>query len=143
MSDTETIKSFMVALGFRVDETSEAKFKTAIDGATKLALSLGGAVVAAATAVAVATAKMASDFDNLYFASQRTGASVETIKAFGYAVSQLGGTSDAAAGSLESFARKMREMPNLREQVNQFTGANIGRDGKVTIATLEKIGDWL
>lgn len=142
MSDVDTIKSFLVSIGFKVDESSEGKFKGALENATKLALTLGAAVAAAATAVGVATAKMASDFDSLYFASQRTGASVETIKAFGYAVSQMGGTAEGATSSLESFARKMREMPALREQVNQFTGAGIGADGKILKENLEKIGDW-
>jgi hypothetical protein len=50
------------------------------------------------------TAKIASGLDDLYWASQRTGATVEGIKQIGYAVSQVGGSVDGARGSLENLA---------------------------------------
>ena len=141
MTDTQTIRSFLVSLGFKVDQGSETRFKESVESATRGVMAMGAAIAAAAVAVAAATAKMAVDFDNLYFSSQRTGASVGTIKAFGYAVSQLGGTAEGASSSLENLARKMRESPGIRQQINSMTGAGIGPDGKISAEQIEKIGD--
>lgn len=51
MSETETIKSFLVGLGFKVDESSERKFTDSVARATKTAMALGAAVEAAALTV--------------------------------------------------------------------------------------------
>ncbi|HIC8858971.1 TPA: transglycosylase SLT domain-containing protein, partial [Klebsiella pneumoniae] len=66
------------------------------------------------------TAKIASGLDDLYWASQRTGATVEGIKQIGYAVSQVGGSVDGARGSLENLARFMRNNPGAEGFLNRL-----------------------
>ncbi|HHB9601529.1 TPA: hypothetical protein ACN763_005491, partial [Klebsiella pneumoniae] len=66
------------------------------------------------------TAKIASSLDNLYWASQRTGATVEGIKQIGYAVSQVGGSADSARGSLENLARFIRNNPGAEGFLNRL-----------------------
>ncbi|MBK3400047.1 hypothetical protein HPY23_26610, partial [Methylobacterium sp. IF7SW-B2] len=68
-----------------------------------------------AIAAATAITKVAQQFDQLYFASQRVGASAGNIKAFSYGVSQLGGTAAGAQSSLENFARFMKMNPQGSE----------------------------
>ena len=80
-------------------------------GTTLKAIELGVKVEAAALSVVAFTAKIASSLDNLYWASQRTGATVEGIKQIGYAVSRVGGSADSARGSLENLARFIRNNP--------------------------------
>lgn len=109
MSDAETIKQFMVALGFKIDESSFKKFDGAIGQTTKSVAALGLGVVAAAAATEAFVAKIASGLDKLYFASKRTGASASEISSFEYAVGQLGGTADEALDSLEGLKQYMRE----------------------------------
>ncbi|MEN6981107.1 lytic transglycosylase catalytic, partial [Escherichia coli] len=58
--------------------------------------------------------------DNLYWASQRTGATVQGIQSIGYAVSQVGGSADAARGSLESLARFIRNNPGAEGFLNRL-----------------------
>ncbi|HGS7394216.1 TPA: hypothetical protein ACMEO0_005435, partial [Klebsiella pneumoniae] len=65
-------------------------------------------------------AKIASGLDDLYWASQRTGATVEGIKQIGYAVSQVGGSVDGARGSLENLARFMRNNPGAEGFLNRL-----------------------
>ncbi|EMO4082753.1 hypothetical protein RM185_000919 [Escherichia coli] len=106
--NAETLKDFLISLGFKVDEAGARKFDAVVAGTTLKAIELGVKVEAAALSVVAFTAKIASGLDDLYWASQRTGATVEGIKQIGYAVSQVGGSVDGARGSLENLARFMR-----------------------------------
>ena len=110
MADS-TIKEFLVGLGFRVNEPSWARFQSTIESATLKAKIFGDALENVAKAVAGAVARVASDFGDLFYASSRLGASVESIRAFGYAVSQMGGTVAGAQSSLRSFGDWMRQTP--------------------------------
>ncbi|HCI6378436.1 TPA: hypothetical protein NPO74_005227, partial [Klebsiella quasipneumoniae subsp. similipneumoniae] len=80
----------------------------------------GVKVEAAALSVVAFTAKIASGLDDLYWASQRTGATVEGIKQIGYAVSQVGGSVDGARSSLENLARFMRNNPGAEGFLNRL-----------------------
>ncbi|QLO42304.1 lytic transglycosylase catalytic [Citrobacter freundii] len=118
--NAETIKEFLVSLGFQVDSSGEKKFNAVLAGVTANAIETGLAVEAAALSVVAYTAKIASGLDTLYWASQRTGATVQGIKAIGYAVSQVGGSADAARGSLESLARFVRNNPGAEGFLNRL-----------------------
>ncbi|MGK8935302.1 hypothetical protein ACRS85_21780 [Pluralibacter gergoviae] len=138
--NAETLKDFLISLGFSVDEAGAKKFDSVVAGTTLKAIELGVKVEAAALSVVAFTAKIASGLDNLYWASQRTGATVNGIKQIGYAVSQVGGSVEAARGSLESLARFVRNNPgaegffnrlgvqtrdakgNMRDMASIFTG---------------------
>lgn len=118
--NAETIKDFLVSLGFQVDESGSRKFEATLTGVTLQAVKMGTAVEAAALSVVAFTAKIASGLDNLYWASQRTGATVAGIQQIGYAASQLGGSVEAARGSLESLSRFMRNNPGAEGFLNRL-----------------------
>ncbi|MBS9001996.1 lytic transglycosylase catalytic [Escherichia coli] len=118
--NAETIKDFLVSLGFSVDEAGAKKFGSVLAGTTANVIKMGLAVEGAALSVVAFTAKIASGLDNLYWASQRTGATVQGIQSIGYAVSQVGGSADAARGSLESLARFIRNNPGAEGFLNRL-----------------------
>lgn len=118
--NAETIKDFLVSLGFDIDEAGASKFDSVLAGTTANAIKMGLAVEGAALTVVAFTAKIASGLDNLYWASQRTGATVQGIQSIGYAVSQVGGSVDAARSSLESLARFMRHNPGAEGFLNRL-----------------------
>ncbi|HCI4354630.1 TPA: hypothetical protein NO695_004966 [Klebsiella pneumoniae] len=118
--NAETLKDFLISLGFKVDEAGARKFDAVITGTTLKAIELGTKVELAAASVVAYTAKIASSLDNLYWASQRTGATVQGIKQIGYAVSQMGGSVDAARGSLESLSRFVRNNPGAEGFLNRL-----------------------
>lgn len=118
--NAETLKDFLISLGFKVDEADARKFDAVVAGTTLKAIELGVKVEAAALSVVAFTAKIASGLDDLYWASQRTGATVEGIKQIGYAVSQVGGSVDGARGSLENLARFMRNNPGAEGFLNRL-----------------------
>lgn len=118
--NAETIKEFLVSLGFDIDEAGANKFDSVLKGTTANAIKMGIAVEGAALTVVAFTAKIASGLDNLYWASQRTGATVQGIQSIGYAVSQMGGSADAARGSLESLSRFVRNNPGAEGFLNRL-----------------------
>lgn len=118
--NAETIKDFLVSLGFSVDDAGAKKFGSVLAGTTANVIKMGLAVEGAALSVVAFTAKIASGLDNLYWASQRTGATVQGIQSIGYAVSQVGGSADAARGSLESLARFIRNSPGAEGFLNRL-----------------------
>ncbi|HHY1063102.1 TPA: hypothetical protein ACVY43_000423 [Klebsiella michiganensis] len=118
--NAETLKDFLISLGFKVDEAGARKFDAVVAGTTLKAIELGVKVEAAALSVVAFTAKISSGLDDLYWASQRTGATVEGIKQIGYAVSQVGGSVDGARGSLENLARFMRNNPGAEGFLNRL-----------------------
>ncbi|EPV4385211.1 lytic transglycosylase catalytic [Escherichia coli] len=118
--NAETIKDFLVSLGFSVDEAGAKKFGSVLAGTTANVIKMGMAVEGAALSVVAFTAKIASGLDNLYWASQRTGATVQGIQSIGYAVSQVGGSVDAARSSLESLSRFIRNNPGAEGFLNRL-----------------------
>lgn len=118
--NAETLKDFLISLGFKVDEAGARKFDAVVAGTTLKAIELGVKVEASALSVVAFTAKISSSLDNLYWASQRTGATVEGIKQIGYAVSQVGGSADSARGSLENLARFIRNNPGAEGFLNRL-----------------------
>lgn len=118
--NADVIKDFLISLGFQVDESGAKRFDATIAATTLQAVKLGAAVEAAALSVVAFTAKIASGLDNLYWMSQRTGATVAGIQQIGFAVSQLGGTVDGARSSLESLAHFMRNNPGAEGFLNRL-----------------------
>ncbi|MDY8722057.1 lytic transglycosylase catalytic, partial [Escherichia coli] len=116
----ETIKDFLVSLGFSVDDAGAKKFGSVLAGTTANVIKMGLAVEGAALSVVAFTAKIASGLDNLYWASQRTGATVQGIQSIGYAVSQVGGSVDAARSSLENLSRFIRNNPGAEGFLNRL-----------------------
>lgn len=129
--NAETIKSFLVSLGFNVDEAGMRKFDATLVGVTTKAIKMGVAVEAAALSVVAFTTKIASSLDTLYWASQRTGATVAGIQAIGYAASQAGSSAEAARGSLESLARFMRSSPGAEGFLQRLGVQTRGASGQM------------
>lgn len=130
----ETLREFLVGIGYKVDGASEDKFKRSVETATKAVNAMALSLVAATAAVSAAITKIASNFDDLYWTSQRTKASAENIKALGYAVSQLGGSYRGAVSSIEEFARRMRSNPGY-EAMARNLGVVTRENGKLRDTT--------
>ncbi|QIP56827.1 lytic transglycosylase domain-containing protein [Hafnia alvei] len=116
----DVIKDFLVSLGFEVDDAGKNKFDAVLKGVTANVLRLGAKVEGAALAVVGFTTQAASGLDRLYWASQRTGATANGIKALGYAAAQTGVSADLAISSLESLSRFMRNNPGAEGFLNRL-----------------------
>lgn len=111
MADANVIREFLVSLGWKIDESGQKKFVDSIASTSLKVVELGAAIAATSAAVVAGVAKIADQMELLYFASQRTGAAVANIQALGFAAGQMGSSASAAAASLESLARFMRNSP--------------------------------
>ncbi len=109
--NAETIKDFLISLGFDIDEAGGRKFESVVSGVTMNAIKMGAAVEAAALTVVGFTTKIANSLDRLYWQSQRTGATANNIRAIGYAFSQAGGSVEGFNGTLDNLARFLRSTP--------------------------------
>lgn len=108
---SETIRDFLVSLGWDIKPAEQKRFIDAIETATLKAKLLGDALEAVAIKVTEAVTNMAEGFDRLYFVSQRTGATIETIRALGYAASQSGSSISDMNAEIETLSKKIRENP--------------------------------
>lgn len=143
-----TISSFLVALGFKIDESTQRRFEDALNRAHKMAISFGKeltgvltqfgnlatAATGAATGVAAAMIKISESMAQLGFQAMRTGADPNGIKAIDYALQQVGGRAGEAQAMLESLADHIRIAPNFL----QIFGVKPGTD---PVEALVKIGE--
>jgi hypothetical protein len=153
----ETLQEFLVIIGWETNEQQRQKFESALKNASESALKLGIALTGAAVAAAAAVEQMTEKYEALYYTSQRIGASSKFILDFQFAVSQLGGSADAAKASLENMAAHLRENPGtlvylekLGFSVNRLTGqleyndklaakaAETANSGKFGMAIMER-----
>ncbi len=153
----EIIKEFLVSLGYRIDpasekelnkktrklegdlkknsEESEKSLKQFVGTVAGRAAAVTAALSAAAVAMTAVVARVAEGFEQLYYSSQRTGATVANIKAFGYAISQMGGTVDGARSSLENFAQKLRRSPGYYDMLKSLGVQTRDANGKLRDST--------
>src|ERR1700678_750314 len=118
----DTIREFVASLGFKTDESSQRNFVGALEGATLRAKLLGDAIEAMARTVVNKVGEVATSFENLYYQSQRVGASETSIRAFSYAVDQLGGSVESANSSLNSFGAYINSLPKVKEALANNLG---------------------
>ena len=104
----ETIKDFLVSIGFTVRDDEYRRFENSIEKATLRAKLLGDAIEDMVRRVLSAVANTADAFDRMYFSAQRNLVAVETMKSLGYAASQAGSSIGEAIAALETMARKIR-----------------------------------
>src|SRR5258708_5475011 len=100
---SDVLKEYLIRLGFKVDDASYKKFNKAVATSAKEVAGLGSVTVATATAIALSVEKVAREFEGLYYLSQRTGATVNSLKSYAFAAKQIGIGFDQSAAAIESF----------------------------------------
>jgi GH24 family phage-related lysozyme (muramidase) len=113
MASENILKSFMVRIGFKVDEQQLRNFQEAMRVTAKNAVEMGKTMLAASTVAGGSLKVAAQHLESLYFASQRTGASAAHLKEFAFAASQIGVSAEQAQGAIESLAAARRSNPGL------------------------------
>ncbi|HDT4527985.1 TPA: transglycosylase SLT domain-containing protein [Enterobacter chengduensis] len=143
--NADTIKDFLVSLGFDIDQAGANKFEAVLKGVTANVLKVGAVVEGAALSIVGFTTQIANGLDKIYWASQRTGASVQGIKALGYAASQSGASAESAMSSLEGLAGFMRSNPGAEGFLNRLGVQTRDASGKMrdTAAIFTGVGQKL
>lgn len=143
--NAETIKDFLISLGFDIDEAGGRKFEAVVSGVTLNVIKMGVAVEAAALTVVGFTTKIASGLDKLYWQSQRTSATANNIRAIGYAFSQAGGSVEGFNGTLDNLARFLRSTPGAEGFLRNLGIQTRDANGKLrdTAQLVTLVGDKL
>ncbi len=110
-NNVETMRDFLVSLGFDVDESGAKKFSSVLGEITSTAFKAGAAVEGAAAVILGFTAQISKGLDDLYWQAQRTGATANSIKSLGYAVKQAGGDINGFNQSVERLGAFLRNTP--------------------------------
>ncbi|MCJ2036396.1 phage tail tip lysozyme [Methylobacterium sp. J-068] len=117
---TDVLKEFLVAISYKIDASSERKFLSSIDSATKSLAKMSLGIEAALLSINAYALRVATNFDQIYYASGRVGASVTNMKALAYGLSQMGSSADAANASMENFARTIRNNPGYNSVLERL-----------------------
>lgn len=129
MADSSVLREFLISLGFKVDDAE--KFNATVEKATQTVAKLGTAIEGIASVATAVVTKVSGKFEDLYYASQRLHSSVANIRAFQYAISQLGGTSQGARQSMEGLAHALRSNPGLAGILTGMGISMTGANGKL------------
>jgi Phage tail lysozyme len=125
----ETIREFVTALGFSVNESQQRNFIGALEGATLRAKLLGDAIESMAKTVVDGVGQAADHLEQLFYQSSRVGSSVAGIQAFEFAFKQLGSSVGDADAALESFGYKLRSQPGFEGWVRNMGVATRDANG--------------
>jgi hypothetical protein len=101
----ETIKEFLVGLGFKVDEAGLAKFSEGIASASLRVTALAAATTAAAGAIVAGVQKIAADFDQLDKLATQFRTTADAIDEFADAAGILGIKKETAVEGLKNLDR--------------------------------------
>ena len=136
----EILKEFLVAVGFKADEDGARKVGEQIRTMTLGAVALGASLESLAATAFAATARISKTYSDIFYQSRKVGDSAGNIKAFSYAVSQLGGTAEEAGATLEEFYRKIGAGgPGQEKWLEQFIGST--RDAKGALRETSEMVD--
>ncbi len=110
----DILKSYLVAIGFKLDEQDYKKFKDSQLDTEKRTKNLSKAFsdfakvgIGASVALGGMVIKVSSDLEKLHFQAQKSGTSAQNLKAFGDAAAQIGMQSEEAMGLVEAFGNKI------------------------------------
>lgn len=109
----DTLREYLIALGFQVDENGWRGFNEKLTQSAKNVQALGRTTVAMAAEIGVAVEQVARHYEDLYYMSQRTGQSASFIQANVFGMRQIGLTAEQAKGAIEGMASAMRLNPGL------------------------------
>lgn len=101
----ETIKEFLVGLGFKVDEAGLAKFSAGIASASLRVTALAAATTAAAGVIVAGVQKIAADFDQMDKLATQFRTTADAIDEFADAAGILGIKEETAVEGLRNLDR--------------------------------------
>ena len=94
-----TLKEYLIALGFHVDDATWRKYVGAVSTAGRSTAELGSAAIEAATAIELAVARIARQYESVYYLSESTGKSIGALQTYQYGMRQVGISADSAAAA--------------------------------------------
>jgi hypothetical protein len=136
-SSVETIKSFLVSLGWKVDTAGMRRFASSIAVQSEAVRELGEAIKGVASRVIDFVRDIGEGMDKLYFASQRTKSSANNLTSLSYAMEQMGLSGEAATKAVENLREFLFKNPG-GESIIQSLGIQT-RDARGNLRDLSDV----
>jgi hypothetical protein len=121
-SGAQTLRSFLMRLGFVVDESGQKKFARSVAVQTELVRELAEGLKGVAEKVVRFGVNMAEGLNNLYYAAQRSNSTVEKLEALKFAAGQTGLSVDDVVSSFQNLQKYLDSNPGGGAIINGFLG---------------------
>lgn len=143
----DILKSYLVSIGFKVDEQDYKRFKDSQLETEKRTKDLSKAFsdfaktgIGSAVALGGMVLKVSSSLENLHFQAQKSGTSAQNLKAFGDAAAQIGIQAEDAMGIVQQFNNKIKDNPIGMGALLGNLGVNANQDKtKVLLDLVDKL----
>ena len=127
-SQSNILQEYLIMLGFGVDKQSASQADKMMKGVNKTLGTIAKTAVTATTAIGAVIETFASNMEKLYYASQRSGSTVQNLQAMASGAERIGIGGDKMVAAIEGMSRAMRLNPGLRGLIESL-GVNVeGRD---------------
>lgn len=135
----DILREYLIGLGYKIDEAGWRKFQSAVGRSLKTTTELGAEAAATGLAIAAMVERVARHYEELYYLSQRTDASVNTLRTYSLAAKQVGLSVEQMTAAQEQFSAAQRMNPGVAALVKQFSSATDKGEQLVdTVAGLKK-----
>jgi hypothetical protein len=124
----EILREYLLALGFKVDQSSFKKFDAGVVRASNTVNALGKSAAAMGTAVTVAVGLFARQMERLYYSSVKAESAAGRIQGLEYGAKQIGISGDVMRSALEGMGRALRTNPGLGGLLESLGVRVTGRD---------------
>jgi hypothetical protein len=124
------IQEYLVSLGFKLDDPAYKRFRDTLDGMAKDFADMAEKSTAAAAAVGIAVEKIASNYEQLFYLSQRTGSSIQALQGTAFGFTQIGLAAGDAKSLIDSLATSLRFNPGTNTILHML-GVAPSRDANV------------
>lgn len=137
-ANQQILKEYLLSLGFKIDETSHRRFDDTLGKTDASAMGLAKKLFGVGAAAQAMVAVFAKQMENLYYASKRTGATVDNIQALEFGAKQIGIQGGTMRAALEGMARALRSNPGLQGLLEGLGVRVEGRDKSDVMTDLVK-----
>lgn len=119
-ADREVLRSFLVSIGFQIDETGAKKFANALGFTSARSLAAAGAIGTVAVAIEEMARSYANSVTKMFYLSQQTRTPIAALRAVGYAAQQIGIANDEMLSTIRNVHAELRKNPGKQPLLAQL-----------------------
>jgi lysozyme len=135
----QTIREYLVGIGFSFDEEQIRKFHGFLDKAEKQFKEFAKVGTAAAVELAAVILKVSSSMEDLWFAAQKAGTSVTSLRSIRAAAETVGLGADTATAAIQAMASALRSNPGFHAFFQQLGIHEVSDNTQNFIHLIEKL----
>lgn len=119
-AETEVLRSYLVSLGFKLNESSSQRMFGSLVKADLTVRGLVAALESLAKTAYEMTTGFARSMEEMYYSAQKANATIEILNQVDFAARGVGLGSGEMQGALEAMARTIRANPGVAAMIESF-----------------------